>query len=152
MSPHLLDLLSAVLFLAGLALLASASRALHSAQQREVLAVRGPYGFVRHPQYVAFIVITLGFLLQWPSLATLLMFATLAWSCVRLARKEERRMAEQFGCCWEAYAYGRPAFVPRLSRIYAALADLRKFPKGRIDRKALTAGPGAPPTYGRTRS
>jgi len=149
---HPVHVVSSMLILGGFLLLASAWRALHSAQQRDVLAVRGPYSFVRHPQYAAFILIMLGFLLQWPTLATLLMFPALTWSYVRLARKEERRMEKEFGCCWEAYAYGRPAFVPRLPRIYAALADLRKVAKGLIDRKALTAGAGASLTHGRTRS
>jgi hypothetical protein len=43
---------------------------------------------VRHPQYVGFVVIMIGFLLQWPTLATLLMFPVLVWFYVRLARRE----------------------------------------------------------------
>jgi protein-S-isoprenylcysteine O-methyltransferase Ste14 len=35
----------------------------------------GLYARLRHPQYVGFIVIMLGFLLQWPTLLTLAMFA-----------------------------------------------------------------------------
>lgn len=147
-----MNLLSASLFLAGLALLGSASRALRSAHRRGVLAVRGPYSFVRHPQYLASIVIMLAFLIQWPTLATLLVSPVLAWSCARLARKEERRMQEEFGCCWDAYAYGRPAFVPRLSRVCAALADIRRPAGWRSDRKALTVGHGTPGTLGRTKS
>jgi len=147
---HPVHLVSTGLIVAGFALLASAWRALHSAQRRGVLAVRGPYGFVRHPQYVAFLAIMLGFLLQWPTLATLLMFPVLSWSYVRLARKEERRMAGEFGCAWQAYAHGRPAFLPRLSRVRAALASLRERRRARIDRQRFTAGAGAPATRGRT--
>ena len=144
--------LSGGLIFAGFALLASAWRALQFARQRDVLAVRGPYSFVRHPQYVALLLIVLGVLLQWPSLPMLLMFPVLTWSYVRLAGREDRRMAKEFGWCWRAYAYGRPAFVPRLSRIHLALADLGRFARGRVDPKALTAGAGAPLTHGRTRS
>jgi protein-S-isoprenylcysteine O-methyltransferase Ste14 len=32
---------------------------------------------IRHPQYVAFVLILLGFLFQWPTLLTLLMFPIL---------------------------------------------------------------------------
>ena len=149
---HPVHLLSNALIVAGFALLASAWRALHSAQQRDVLAVRGPYGFVRHPQYVAFVVIMLGFLLQWPTLATLLMFPVLTWCYVRLARKEEGRMAEEFGCAWLAYAHGRPAFLPRLSRVRRALASLANTEQGRTQARSLAAGAGAPARRGRTTS
>jgi protein-S-isoprenylcysteine O-methyltransferase Ste14 len=148
---HPAHLLSTALVAAGFVLLASAWRVLHSARQRDVLAVKGPYAYVRHPQYVAFILIMLGFLLQWPTLATLLMFPALAWSYARLARKEERRMKEEFGCCWQAYAHSRPAFVPRLSRVAAGLRGL--VDKGRWEAGAGTeTGPGTPATHGRTRS
>jgi protein-S-isoprenylcysteine O-methyltransferase Ste14 len=45
---------------------------------------------VRHPQYVGFILVMFGFLLQWPTLLTLAMFPVLVWMYVRLARQEER--------------------------------------------------------------
>lgn len=41
------------------------------------LAKAGSYKYIRHPQYVAFIIIMLGFLLQWPTLITLIMFPIL---------------------------------------------------------------------------
>jgi len=148
---HPVHLLSGALIFAGFALLASAWRVLHSAQRRGVLAVKGPYAYVRHPQYVAFVVIMLGFLLQWPTLATLLMFPVLAWAYVRLAAREEEGMRKEFGCCWQAYAYGRPAFLPRLSRVSSGLGGI-------LDKGRRETGPGGhaeraiTTTYGRTRS
>ena len=64
---------------------------LYEAQQHGRLATTGPYAYVRHPQYVGFIVIMLGFLLQWPTLLTVVMFPsshglTCAW---RDARKKK---------------------------------------------------------------
>jgi len=141
--------LSGALILAGLALLASARRALRWARERDVMAVRGPYSFVRHPQYVALLVIMLGFLLLWPSPARLLMFPVLAWSYVRLARDEERWAAEEFGCAWRAYTYGRPAFLPRLTRVWAALPSLRERRRARIDGQRFTTGARVPATRGR---
>jgi hypothetical protein len=38
-------------------------------------------------------------------------------------------MEEDLGCVWRAYAYGKPAFVPRLSRVRAGLLELAE--KGR---------------------
>lgn len=76
----------------------------------------GPYAWVRHPQYVGFVVIMIGFLFQWPTLATVLMFPVLVWFYVRLARREEVASAGEFGDAWKAYAQGIPAFIPRFRR------------------------------------
>ena len=117
-NPHLnlLHVLSSVLIAGGFILLAGAWRVLYAAQQLRDLATTGPYAYVRHPQYVAFILIMLGFLLQWPTLLTLLMFPILTWAYVRLARSEERDVRATFGERYERYAAVTPAFVPSLSR------------------------------------
>ena len=85
-----------------------------SAQRDHKLATTGPYGYVRHPQYVAFIVIMFGFLLQWPTLLTLVMFPVLVWMYVHLAHKEERDALNEFGEQYARYTEITPAFVPRL--------------------------------------
>ena len=48
------------------------------------LATDGLYARVRHPQYVGFVLVMFGFLLQWPTLLTLLMFPVLVVMYVRL--------------------------------------------------------------------
>ena len=134
----------------GVALLVSAARVLRSARRRGVLAVRGPYGFVRHTQYLGLAIAGMGTtLLQWPSLAAALVLGILAVGGLALALREETRMEEEFGCCWQAYAYGRPAFVPRLSRVARALVDLVRVAGERVSGKASGAGAGAPLIQGR---
>lgn len=101
--PHTnpLHLFSGALIGGGFILLASAWRVLYAAQQSRQLATTGPYAHVRHPQYDAFILIMLGFLFQWPTLLTFVMFPTLIWMYVRLAKREEQEVRAEFG---EAYA------------------------------------------------
>jgi protein-S-isoprenylcysteine O-methyltransferase Ste14 len=53
-----------------------------------------------------------GFLLQWPTIPTLLMFPVLVVVYVRLARAEEREVAATFGPDWVAYAARAPGFIP----------------------------------------
>ena len=92
------------------------------------LAVTGPYGHVRHPQYVGFIAIMFGFLLQWPTLVTLAMFPILVTVYVRLARREEGEVRAEFGPKWDAYAARTPAFVPhrwRSGRTAGGARDVR---------------------------
>jgi len=57
----------------------------------------------------------LGFLLQWPTILTLLMFPVLVVMYVRLARIEEREALGEFGDQYRAYMQWVPAFLPRLA-------------------------------------
>jgi protein-S-isoprenylcysteine O-methyltransferase Ste14 len=113
--PHLspLHLLSDGFIFAGFMLLAAAWKVLYAAQRAGTVAVSGPYGYMRHPQYVAFIAIMVGFLIQWPTLITLAMFPVLVTMYVRLARREEREALAAFGEEYARYAAATPAFIPR---------------------------------------
>ncbi len=115
--PHfgVLHIASYVLLASGFMFLSAAWNVLYHAQRRHSLAATGPYAWVRHPQYIAFVMILLGFLLQWPTLLTLLMFPILLWMYGRLAVTEEREMRAQFGADYEGYAQRTPRFIPRWS-------------------------------------
>ena len=114
--PHFgpFHIASYLLIFAGFILLAKSWGILYEAQRRHEIASSGPYAYVRHPQYASFIMIMLGFLLQWPTLVTLTMFPVLAYMYVRLARREEQDAIAEFGDEYLRYASETPAFVPRL--------------------------------------
>ena len=113
--PHFspLHIASYIFIGGGFWLLSSAWTVLYHAQRHAQLAVSGPYARIRHPQYVAFVAILFGFLLQWPTLLTLLMFPFLVVMYSRLAVNEEKDMRKQFGAEFDAYAARTPRFWPR---------------------------------------
>jgi protein-S-isoprenylcysteine O-methyltransferase Ste14 len=55
-----------------------------------------------------------GFLLQWPTLATLVMFPILLVVYSRLAAREERDGRSEVGAAYDDYAQTTPRFLPRL--------------------------------------
>ncbi len=116
--PHVspLHVASYVFLGLGFYLLSAAWNVLYHAQRSATLATTGPYVWVRHPQYVAFVLILLGFLLQWPTVLTLAMFPVLVAMYARLAVNEERDMRRAFGAAFDDFAARTPRFFPSLTR------------------------------------
>lgn len=74
----------------------------------------GLYRYVRHPQYTGIVLFTLGWLVHWPSLVTLLLWPILVAAYVWLARQEERQAVEEFGAAYLEYAARTKRFIPFL--------------------------------------
>ena len=86
---------------------------IHAAKGKH-LVTDGVYAHVRHPQYSGLFLITLGFLIQWPSILTFVMWPILMWTYYRLAMKEEKDVEKIFGKQYEEYRKKVPAFIPRV--------------------------------------
>lgn len=115
LNPHFgpFHIASNIFIFGGFWLLSSAWKVLYQAQRAGRLATTGIYARMRHPQYVAFVLIMFGFLLQWPTILTLAMFPILVVMYGQLAKREERDMLAEFGGEYERYAAHTPRFLPR---------------------------------------
>ena len=111
-----LHLVSYALLGLGFWLVAGAWRRLWAAAQAGSLATDGPYRHIRHPQYSGFMLIMVGFLFQWPTIPTLIMFPILVVVYRRLAIGEEREVANRLPERWSDYAAVTPRFLPSLRR------------------------------------
>ena len=115
--PHFnpIHILSNIMIVAGFILLSSAWDVLYKAQKKNILATTGLYARIRHPQYIGLVVIMMGFLLQWPTIPTLIMFPILVFVYSRLAQSEGKDMGKTFGETYRNYAKKTPAFFPRIT-------------------------------------
>jgi protein-S-isoprenylcysteine O-methyltransferase Ste14 len=109
-----IHIVSNLLMFGGLVIIAVGWRQVHRAQG--ALVTRGLYAWVRHPQYSGLFLITIGLLIQWPTIITALTWPILIVMYVRLARREEAEMEQQFGDAYRAYRERVPRFIPRLRR------------------------------------
>ena len=80
------------------------------------LVTKSIYKYIRHPQYLGFLLITLGMIVLWPVITTIIMWPFLFLLYRSLAKKEEKRMEEIFGEEYLKYKSEVPMFIPRLRK------------------------------------
>lgn len=98
-----------ILSFAGIALVIVGWHRIHRATG---MVTGGIYRFMRHPQYTGLLLFTLGWILHWPSVVTLVLWPVLVAAYVWLARQEEQQALEDFGEAYAAYAERTKRFIP----------------------------------------
>jgi protein-S-isoprenylcysteine O-methyltransferase Ste14 len=107
------EIIGAVVFMMGLAGFTLGAVPIYWSKltHRRVI-VGGVYRWIRHPQYLALMVASLGMLLLWPRYLVVVGFITVCFTYVLLARVEERACARDFPD-YAAYAERTGMFLPR---------------------------------------
>jgi protein-S-isoprenylcysteine O-methyltransferase Ste14 len=108
---NLIHLVSNGLWITGIVIMGMGWKKIHLAAGN--LVTDGIYGRVRHPQYFGLFLVSIGLLIQWPTLVTLLLWPVMFLVYYRLAMKEERKMIELFDERYLEYKKSVPAFFPR---------------------------------------
>ncbi|UCC58736.1 MAG: isoprenylcysteine carboxylmethyltransferase family protein [Candidatus Bathyarchaeum sp.] len=106
--------ISNVIILTGMLLVIFGWRKIFRAKNQ--LVTTGIYSYVRHPQYLGFLLITLGMNVLWVTLSTLALWPVLAFLYYRLAREEDKQMEEKFGEEFLKYKNNVPTFIPKLQK------------------------------------
>jgi protein-S-isoprenylcysteine O-methyltransferase Ste14 len=104
--------LSSIVMLFGMLLIIFGWRRIHRAKNQ--LVTTGIYSYIRHPQYLGFLLLTLGMNIQWITIPTLLLWPALVILYYRLAKKEDKEMEEKFGEEYRTYSRSVPMFIPRI--------------------------------------
>ena len=102
--------ISNVIILTGMLLVTFGWRKIFRA--KEQLITTGIYGYVRHPQYLGLLLITLGMNVLWVTFSTLLLWPILAILYYRLAKEEDKQMEDKFGEEFLKYKHNIPMFIP----------------------------------------
>ena len=117
----LLHLVSNGIVILGFYLLYKGWSLIHSSDGT-TLVTHGIYSRMRHPQYVGLFLITVGLLIQWPTIVALIMWPILTFAYYRLAKKEEAEVSSQFPEEYSLYRKNVPAFIPNKKE--EAIADV----------------------------
>jgi protein-S-isoprenylcysteine O-methyltransferase Ste14 len=111
--------LAAVLFAGGMLMQYSAMRTLGKAfrvgidpEQRDALVREGPYRFLRHPIYAAFIAYYAGAWLLQPNVLFAIVSPVALLRIMYQANREERVLLERYGAAYAAYARTTSRFIP----------------------------------------
>lgn len=102
--------LSSIMMATGILLAIYGWRQIHGSKGR--LVMNGIYAYVRHPQYLGILILTIGMLVQWVTIPTLIMWPILAILYYRLARKEEKEIEQKFCREYAEYKAKVPMFLP----------------------------------------
>lgn len=89
-----------------------ACRIYYSKLTKKGAVTGGIYKYIRHPQYISFIICSFGLLLIWPRYIVLVSFVTMLFVYYFLARAEEQECSAKFGESYIAYMNTTNMFIP----------------------------------------
>jgi protein-S-isoprenylcysteine O-methyltransferase Ste14 len=111
---YLIFPLSTIIIVTGILLVIFGWKDIHEAKGE--IVTTGIYAHVRHPQYLGFLLFTLGMNLEWMTFFTVLLWPVIVVLYYRLAKSEEKDAEAEFGEEYREYKRSVPMFIPRIRK------------------------------------
>ena len=128
------EIIGAVLAITGfIAFCVGACQVYYHKIAKKGIVTGGIYNFVRHPQYISFMICSFGLLILWPRYIVAVMFVTMIFAYYLLAKVEEKECIEKFGQSYIDYLNKTNMFLPISIKPISKL----RLPKSK-GKKALT--------------
>lgn len=108
-------IISSIMILIGIFWIIDGWRAVYRSKGK--LVTKGIYAKMRHPQYGGLFLIITGFLIQWPTLITIIMFPFLIGMYYKLAKREEKDIEKRCKRRYRLYKRKVPMFFPHLKQL-----------------------------------
>ncbi len=109
-------IISTVLIIIGLGWIIEGWRLVYHSKGKMVTT--GIYSKMRHPQYSGILLITFAFLIQWPTLITLIMWPFLLAMYYNLAKREEKDVQKKYKKEYLKYKKKVPMFIPKFRTVF----------------------------------
>lgn len=107
------NIFGAMLAVAGFSMfLIGAIKIYYSKLAKNGAVTGGIYKYIRHPQYLSFMVCSFGLLIIWPRYIVLISFVTMIFVYYFLARSEESECCQKFGESYISYMKSTNMFIP----------------------------------------
>ena len=110
--------ISSVLLFIGIGYIMDGWKEVYNAKGK--FTTKGIYSKVRHPQYTGIYLTLLGFMIQWPTLVTVIMVPFLATMYYNLAKREERDVLKKYPRKYLGYMRETPMFIPKTWRLFSS--------------------------------
>ena len=100
-----------VVMLIGMALIVVGWVSLYTQVRQPGFATKGIYQYSRHPQYLGFVLLVLGWFFGWPTILTVIFSPILVVKYIKAARSEEADMLRLHGDAYAAYMRETPFLI-----------------------------------------
>ncbi|WP_429221670.1 methyltransferase family protein [Methanobacterium oryzae] len=100
----------AILMLIGMFIIIIGWIKLYRSTKKDGLVTDGIYAYSRHPQYLGFILIILGWFFGWPTIITLVLAPILIYKYIKVCKTEEKEISKEFPE-YKEYKENVPLFI-----------------------------------------